>query len=326
MRRAVVTGLGAVTPLGSTLHATHDALSRGEAADRALTLFDASGFASTNGAEVVDFDARPHFRVPKALKLCDRRTRFAVAASSMALADAGSPRYASERLGVLVGTSGSDLGADELGRALREDPSGRAAHDIPYFAAHLLAGLNPLWLLVHLPNMASAHVAIQLEAQGPNSTVMTGWAAGLQAIGEAAALICEGAADAILAGGAESFLHPFAYAALQQAGFLHKELFVPGEGAAMLLLEERQAALARGARIYGEIHDTASGARSAAELVPCDTDRLATQTGHLFAALAPLHLALVLLDGENGATHEVSAVGPSGEWATLTATAERTIT
>jgi 3-oxoacyl-[acyl-carrier-protein] synthase II len=178
------------------------------AADRSAiapaSIFDAGGFACTDSAEIRDWDPRPSFRVPKALKLTDRPARFAVAAARMALVDARwdvDDDMRQESLAVVIGSSGSDLQARDLAHALGDDPSGETANDVPVFADRILNRLNPLWLLVSLPNMTSAHVAIQVQARGPNSTIMSDWTAGLQAIGEAVEWISAGEADAVLAGG-----------------------------------------------------------------------------------------------------------------------------
>ncbi|MFN7986447.1 MAG: beta-ketoacyl synthase N-terminal-like domain-containing protein [Thermoanaerobaculia bacterium] len=321
--RAVVTGLGLVTPLGSSLESTRSALEEGRSAIASATLFDASPFASPLAGEVKELDARAHFRLPKALKLCDRRTRFAVCAAAMALAHAGFPSGPCEGLGVAIGTSGSDLGAEELSTALvRGEEPRRAALDTAVFGEAALAGLNPLWLLLHLPNMASAHVAIQVEARGPNTTVMTGWAAGLSAIVEGAAWITEGSAVAVLAGGADSAVHPFAFAALEQAGLFSPPLpgtspLVPAEGAAVVLLEEREAALARGARILAEVgdHALAPGGRLSllvAGAAPAPAARLERHAGNLLAAHAPAAIVLALAGGLSSPV-AAFAEGPAGE-------------
>src|SRR5262249_51326109 len=183
--RVVITGVGAITPLGHTLAATIDALSSARSAIGPAAIFDATAFACSDAAEIRDWDPRPSFRVPKALKLADRPARFAVAAAGMALDRARWPRddASCERLGVAIGSSGSDLQARDIGRALAHDRDGESARDIGVFADRILGGLNPLWLLVSLPNMTSAHVAIQLQARGPNTTIMSDCAAGHQAIG-----------------------------------------------------------------------------------------------------------------------------------------------
>ena len=260
-RRVVITGVGAVTALGNDVSTTLAALARGESACVPATHFDAEGFHQSRAAEVRAFDPRDYFAAPKAIKLTSRATQFAVAAASMALDVAAWPRAAgADGLGILVGTSGSDLQVSELARALGPDPGARATRDIPFFADRILSGLHPFWLLINLPNMTSAQVAIQCEARGPNSTIMTDWVAGTQAIGEAFDWIRAGTADAVLAGGSDSGVLPFAYGSYEQGGLFgareHGESghrFVPGEGAALLLLEERTAALARGARVLGEI-------------------------------------------------------------------------
>lgn len=255
MRRVVITGAGALTPHGD-LPSTIEAVRRG-AAPPLASIYEPADWGARVAA-VPEFDPRPYFRAPKAMKVADRRTRMLIAAASMALADARIDSIADpERAAVMVGTSGSDLQAQELSRALR----GVACDDITCFAENLLARLNPLWLLVNLPNMAAGHVSIQFGFRGPNNTIMTDWIAGLQAIGEAFDLIRSGEADTALAGGAETALLPFALAALAAAGLL-EDGFIAGEGAAMVVLEEEQRARERGARIHGEIVGYGSSAAS----------------------------------------------------------------
>lgn len=260
VRRAVITGLGLVSPLGIGIEATLQALGRGECAAHEISVFDASGFPQPCGGEVRAFNACDVFPAPKAIKLTDRAARFAVAAAKEALMDSGWTDGSTSRddLGVVLGSSGSDLGFPQLGHALR-GLAPTQIEDIPVFADRVLNGVNPLWLLVNLPNMASAHVAIQLGAKGPNSTIMSDWGAGLQAIGEAYEWIRAGDVDAVLAGAADSGLMPMAYAAFEQAGlFSTAPPYVPGEGAAVLLLEEEAAARSRGAAIRGEVVGYAS--------------------------------------------------------------------
>ena len=211
--RVVVTGVGAVTPLGHTVEDTARALERGMSAPATPTLFDASGFSESCGAEVAGFDAAPRFSIPKALKLAHRTTRFAVAAAGMALDDAVWPADRSrEDLGIVLGTSGFDPRVEEIAHALVDDSDQRSVEDIGYFADRVMGGLNPLWLLVGLPNMISAHVAIQLDARGPNNTIMTDWIAGTQAVGEALRIIQGGEAVVVLAGGVDTGVFPHAYA------------------------------------------------------------------------------------------------------------------
>jgi 3-oxoacyl-[acyl-carrier-protein] synthase II len=280
VRQVAVTGMGMVTALGHSLRDTVTALAGNERAGGPTTRFDASGFRQSCSAEVVGLDPRPYFTTPKAIKLTDQAARLGVIAARQAIDDSGFPRDPGslERLGVLIGSSGADLQPMDLARALAPDPEARSADDIPFFAGKILAGLNPLWLLVNLPNMISAHVAIQLGARGPNSTVMSDSVAGLQAIGEAWAWIRDGEASAVLAGGADTGVLPFAFGAYEQAGAFDQPEqagsasgFIPGEGAAVLMLEEREHALQRGAMILGEIVTYASTAAA--------VDDVAVQTG-----------------------------------------------
>jgi 3-oxoacyl-[acyl-carrier-protein] synthase II len=264
-RRVVITGSGMVTPLGSDTGEVWRQIGAGASALRAVTSFDASSAGECRGGEVPPFDARPWFKMPKALKLTDRRTRMAVAAAGMAVASASLSLTDEQQdgIGVVIGSSGSDIQVEDLARAIGEDHEGRAARDIPWFAERILSGLNPLWLLVNLPNMVSAHVAIQLGFRGPDSTIMTDWIAGTQAIGEAFRWIAAGDADVVLAGGADAGVLPFVYGSYAQAGIFGQDCgggrtFVPADAAAMFVLEEREHALSRGATILGELRGYAA--------------------------------------------------------------------
>lgn len=255
-RRAVLTGSGVVTPFGD-LQQSIDAVRERRSALGPVRAFDASSFRESRAGECHAFDARPWFRIPKALKLADQRTRLAVAAASMAYAAAGLDEQAAANAGVLVGSSTHDMQIADLGRALGPLSDGDVT-DIDYFGARILRKLPPLWLLVNLPNMASAHVAIQLAAHGPNSTLTTDWISGLQAVGEAARWIADGEADVVIAGGADCGVLPLLYATLDQEGYFDGGTFVPAEGAALFVVEALEHARARGAHILGEITGYAS--------------------------------------------------------------------
>lgn len=257
-RRVVVTGIGAVTPHGD-LAQSAAAIAEGRSAIGPVRSFDASSFAQTLAGECLSFDPQRWFRSPKALKLTDRRTRFAVAAAAMAVENAGLDAAAIENAGVVIGTSGSDLQTEDVGRAVGTASAGDV-RDIDYFAGRVLRRLNPLWLLVNLANMASAHVAIQLGARGPNSTITTDWIAGVQAIGEASRWIAGGETDVVIAGAADSGVLPFAFASFEESGFFDGDepRFVPSEGAAAFVLEEMSHATRRGARIFAEVRGYAS--------------------------------------------------------------------
>jgi 3-oxoacyl-[acyl-carrier-protein] synthase II len=297
--RVMITGIGVVSPLGCGVRQTLQAIDSGRLAAAPVSVFDAGGFPQPSGAEVRDFNAREYFRQPKALKLTARPAQFAVAAATMALRDAQWPHPGpSDRLGVAVGCSGSDMQVPDLGRALA-GASFDEVERIPVFADRVLKQLNPLWLLMTLPNMSSAHVAIQLEARGPNTTIMSDWPAGLQAIGEAAEWIRTGETDAVLAGGADTGLAPFAYAAFTQAGlFAGATPFVPGEGAAICMLENHDVAALRDVPAIGEVVAYWCGAASVedtvalADTVAAMLRRVSDQAGWDLSDVAVLLLTL----------------------------------
>jgi 3-oxoacyl-[acyl-carrier-protein] synthase II len=250
--RVLVTGLGAVTPLGADLDATLAGLRAG-----------ASGLVQTSALDgrerlagiAREFEARPYFRTTKGLKFSDRKTQLGVAAAAMAMRAAAFPEGEAARAGLAVvfGCALGDLEVDELGNAVAPDAAARAAEDVALFAERALRRLYPLWLLVNLPNMLSAQVAIQLEACGPSYTVMTEGVSGLQAIGEGYELIRDGVVDAAVVGGAESPLTPFCFGCLSQQNPDGEAVPVLGEGAAALVLESDGHARERGAPAIAEI-------------------------------------------------------------------------
>lgn len=245
-RKAVITGVGALTPLGPDLDSTIAALERGDSPERET---------GPAGLRCAPFDARRYFRAPKAMKLADHRTQMAVAAAAMARDDAGFAEDADfEEAAVIVGTSGFDLRVEELARAIGDD--GLAARDTVVFGERILARLHPFWPLMNIPNMMAAHISIQFGTRGPNNTVMTDSIAGLQAISEAARAIRLGDCDIAFAGGTDAGVLPFVHGSCAQAGLMDWSgdgSFVPADGAAMFVIEEEMHALSRGARIYGTI-------------------------------------------------------------------------
>lgn len=258
-----MTGLGVVTSLGADLTCALEALQRGE---QALPI-DCEGVWATASAS---FDARKHFRIPKNLKAADRKTQLALAAVAAALENAGIPQD-SRRLadaGVVLGVGPSNMLLEDIARALAPDPERRTVTDIPLFSRRILDNLNPLWSLKVMPGMASAHVAIQLQACGPNDTIMTDWVAGAQAIGEAFDLIRNREVDLVMCGGSDSALSPLTLESLRQAGLFatpqtaspaslevetESGAIAASEGAGMLVLEEMESAVLREAKIYAEI-------------------------------------------------------------------------
>ncbi len=255
MRRVVVTGLGAVTPLGNDWRSTWDAAVSGRSGIGFITSFDASGFPVRVAAEVKDFDPAGVVG-PKEARRLDRNVLLAVAAATEAVADASLDSvYEPGRVGVLFGSAiGGVSGVAEQNNVLRDRGPDRVS---PYFIPSVLV------------DAASGQIALTLGIRGPNYAPVSACATGSTAIGEAAELIKRGDADAVLAGGGEACLHPLILAGFCAMRGLAAEEdhpprasrpfdatragFVMGEGAGVLVLEELEAAQARGAHVYAEV-------------------------------------------------------------------------
>jgi 3-oxoacyl-[acyl-carrier-protein] synthase II len=255
MRRVVVTGLGAVTPLGNDVPSTWDAAISGRSGIDFISTFDTSGFPVRIAAEVKGFDPAAVVG-PKEARRLDRFVVLSVAASMEAVEDAHlDGAYDPSRVGVLFGSAiGGLIGIAEQHQVLLDRGADRVS---PYFIPSVLV------------DAASGQIAIALGLRGPNYAPVSACATGSTAIGEAAELIRRGGADAVLAGGAEACLHPLILAGFcAMRGLVAEEDhpprasrpfdltragFVMGEGACVLVLEELEAARARGARIYAEV-------------------------------------------------------------------------
>jgi 3-oxoacyl-[acyl-carrier-protein] synthase II len=255
MRRIVVTGLGAVTPLGNDRRTTWEAAVSGRSGIDFISTFDTSEFPVRIAAEVRGFDPADIVG-PKEARRLDRNVVMGVAAAAEAVEDASLDSvYGPDRVGVLFGTAiGGLIGITEQHQVLRERGPDRVS---PYFIPSVLV------------DAASGQIAIALGLRGPNYAPVSACATGSTAIGEAAEVIRRGAADAVLAGGAEACLHPLILAGFCAMRGLAAEDeypprasrpfdrtrngFVMGEGACVLVLEELEAARARGARIYAEV-------------------------------------------------------------------------
>ena len=251
----VVTGLGAVTPIGNDARATWRAAVAGESGVDWIRAFDATGFPVRIAAEVKEFDASVVASAKEARKL-DRNVLLALGAGREAVADAGlDGAYDPGRVGILFGTAiGGFLGIMEQAEVLRERGWDRVA---PTFIPNVL------------PDTASGQLAISLGFRGLNYAPVSACATGSTAVGEAAEVIKRGDADAMLAGGGEACVHPLILAGFcSMRGLAAEEEhpprasrpfdatragFVMGEGAAILVLEELEAAQRRGATIYAEV-------------------------------------------------------------------------
>src|SRR5919108_3963528 len=254
MRRVVVTGLGAVTPIGGDAPSTWRAAVAGESGIDFIRSFDASDFPVRVAAEVKDFEP-PNIVSAKDARRLDRNVLLALAAGTEAVADAGLNGFDPARVGIVFGSAiGGFLGIMEQGDVLRERGPDRVS---PHFLPNVLV------------DSASGQLAISLGIKGPNYAVVSACATGSHAIGEAAELIKRGDVDAVLAGGTEACMHPLILAGFcAMRGLVAEEEhpprasrpfdatragFVIGEGAGVLVLEDADSARARGATIYAEV-------------------------------------------------------------------------
>jgi beta-ketoacyl-acyl-carrier-protein synthase II len=254
VRRVVITGLGAVTPVGNTAPETWRAAVAGESGIDFIRAFDADGLPVRVAAEVKDFDATG-LASPKEVRRLDRNVLLALQAGKEAVADANLNGYDPMRVGILFGSAiGGFIGIMEQAETLRDRGPDRVS---PYFIPNVLV------------DAASGQLAISLGIKGPNYAPVSACATGSHAVGEGAELIRRGDADAILAGGTEACIHPLILAGFTAMRGLAAEEedpprasrpfdatragFVMGEGACVLVLEELEGAQARGAQIYAEV-------------------------------------------------------------------------
>src|SRR5438067_7462194 len=254
VRRVVVTGIGAVTPLGSTAPETWRAALAGESGIDWIRAFDPSEFPVRVAAEVKDFDASG-VASPKEQRKLDRNVLLALAAGKEAVESAGLNGFDPSRVGIVFGSAiGGILGIMEQSEILRERGPERVS---PNFRPNVLV------------DAASGQLAISLGIRGPNYAPVSACATGSHAVGEGAELIKRGDADIVLAGGTEACLHPLILAGFVAMRGLAIENeypphasrpfdatragFVMGEGACVLVLEELESARARGATMYAEV-------------------------------------------------------------------------
>jgi len=254
VRRVVVTGLGAVTPLGNSAPETWRAALAGESGIDWIRAFDAGEFPVRIAAEVKDFDPSG-VASPKEVRKLDRNVLLALAAGNEAVESAGLNGFDPSRVGIVLGSAiGGILGIMEQSEVLRERGPERVS---PNFLPNVLV------------DSASGQLAISLGIRGPNYAPVSACATGSHAVGEGAEIIRRDGADAILAGGTEACMHPLILAGFVAMRGLAVENehpphasrpfdatragFVMGEGACVLVLEELELARARGATIYAEV-------------------------------------------------------------------------
>jgi 3-oxoacyl-[acyl-carrier-protein] synthase II len=255
-QRVVITGMGALTPLGLSVEETWEGLAAGESGITEITQFDASHFPIRIAGEVKGFDATDYIDFKEARRMA-RCSQMALAMGTQALADAGLGNEVPdpERAGVIMGTG---IGGFEVALA---------GWDL--YKAKGLRRVNPVTAIASLCNMPAHHLSECFKCQSYNTTVVTACAAGTQGIGEAAEVIRRGAADLMLAGGVEGVIHE-----VMIGGFIRMQVladnnehpeqackpfdarrdgFCCSEGGAVMVLERLDKALERGARIYAEV-------------------------------------------------------------------------
>jgi len=255
-RRVVVTGLGLVTPLGSTVQKNLDALMTGRSGIGPITHFDASVFPTRIAGEVRDFDPAS-FIEKKEIKKMDAFIHFAIGAAQMAMDDAGFTIGAeeSERVGVIIGVGMGGIATIE--------------EYVQAYLQHGLRRVSPFFIPRLIANLAPGQIAIRFGAKGINYAPASACSSGGHAIGEAYRLVRLGFQDAMIAGGAEAAVTPLGvggFAVMRALSTRNDEPerasrpfdrgrdgFVIAEGAGVLLLESLEAAQARGARIYAEV-------------------------------------------------------------------------
>ncbi len=255
-RRVVITGVGAITPIGTGVDGLWRGLREERSAVRTISRFDPEPFRSHIAAEIPDFRA-DDFLESKRVRRLDRFGQFSVSAARLAVEDARLDLGSCdpERVGSTMGTALGGVGYAEqqCGVYMREG----------------VKGVDPALALMVFGGAASCNVAIELGVQGPNSTNAMSCASGTIAIGEGFRQVRDGYADVMISGGAEAPLWPLCFGAFAIIRAMStrnddpssasrpfdrdRDGFVMGEGAAVLVLEERSHAVARGARIYGEI-------------------------------------------------------------------------
>ena len=253
-RRVVVTGIGAITPLGNNVTETWEGLKNGKNGIAPITLFDTEKFKAKLGAEVKGFDPKEYLEVNDVLRT-DRYAQFAVAAAQQAVEESCvEGTVEPERFAVIFGTGIGGINTFETEHTKLMEKGPRR--------------VSSLFVPMMIGNMASGMIALRHDCRGSAMPAVTACASGSNAIGEAMRLIRHGYADAVITGGAEAAIVPSAV-----AGFVNMQAlstsenpdeaslpfdkrrggFVIGEGAVAFVLEEYEHAKARGARIYGEV-------------------------------------------------------------------------
>jgi 3-oxoacyl-[acyl-carrier-protein] synthase II len=271
--RVVITGMGIVSAAGCDLATFRRTLVSGRSPVRRIRRFDVSGYPSQIAAEIDDAEFSERFELPPLWADRGRIARYAAVAAAQAIEDAGlldSPRPWDPTIGVVMAAGMGSYDHEEVFAACAAGASGAGGIDWPAFAHTYRATVRPHAPERRTPGSIPAQIAREHGLAGPVMSVMTACAGGTQAIGDGSRWIRSGRAAAVVAGGADSELYPMGLASFCLLGALSsksnaapagasrpfdaaRDGFVMGEGAGMLVLEDRDRALRRGARIYAEI-------------------------------------------------------------------------
>lgn len=283
-RRAVLTGLGVLSPIGSSPAAFWQSLVTGTCGIKPITLFDASALPCRIAGEISDFVAKSllekNYR--RSLNAMGRMVQIGVVAAQFAMQDIGlkkgdvpPARFGVEFAAVMGATEPDDF-TQAAPRAVTENPR---VINMAAWGHESLNDIPPMWMLKYLPNMPACHASVMYDAQGPSNTLISGEVAGILAFGEALRILQRGAADFMLVGGTESKMNPLSLSRFNTFGTLSKRSDTPtkalrpfdrdrdgtvlGEAAAVFGLEELEHAKNRGAKILGEVMGFASGVERA---------------------------------------------------------------
>ncbi|MBM3135742.1 MAG: beta-ketoacyl-ACP synthase II [Chloroflexi bacterium] len=311
-RRVVVTGVGMITPVGLDAPTSWAALVAGKSGAGRISRFDPSPFEVQIACEVKDFDPAAHLDYKEARRM-DRFCQFAMTAVKEAMADSGLIINATnaERVGVIIGSGIGGIATILDAVKVMET---RGPQRISPFAVPML-----------MADIAAGQVAITYGAKGPNHAVVAACATGTIVIGEAAMLIRHGLAEAMICGGSEAAIVPIALGGLGNMGALSKrndepekasrpfdrdrDGFVMGEGAGILVLERLEHALARGARIYGEVAGYGATADAFHITAPAEGGEGAARAMQIAleqAGLAPEEVDYLNAHGTSTALNDVS--------------------
>jgi 3-oxoacyl-[acyl-carrier-protein] synthase II len=256
-RRVVITGIGCLSPLGNDLKTTWDGLKNGRSGVRKIQSIDTEHFECKIAGEIRDFHADGYFNVPKDARRSDRYVQYAVAASKMAMADSGldTSKIDARRYGVMVGSGIGGLSTLEREHSVYIEKGPRR--------------VSPFTIPMMISNIASGIISMEHGLLGPNMVIVTACATSNHNIGEAWRMIKFGDADGFLCGGAEAAVLPMGLSGFASMKALstrnddpegasrpfdkHRDGFVMGEGAGVVMIEELETAKARGAKIYAEL-------------------------------------------------------------------------